>query len=178
MQRYSYFAAFTLLVLCAEIVAAQSHAAPAVSSQYDKFKDVTLVRVETMPVVNPGLSLALGFSGSYPGRVPITPRFVTAYFSSASNQEHGRYEHNTGVIVLADGERFRLGAATRSIRRIAGDAHLEFMSLDIPFKKLKWIIRAKKVEIQIGNTEFVLSPDYMKALRQFVRSFSPSSRAL
>ena len=85
--------------------------------KYDRFKDQTVMRLKPMPMLYGGnfmpsmpredlsISLLTFYSGD---KLTATPPSIGLYFESKSF--HQRSADNRETIVLADGERFRLGS--------------------------------------------------------------------
>jgi hypothetical protein len=140
---------------------------PEVKSEYDKFKDVTIVSLPPFFVIKPRpKGLQFGMMSGYKGNAPVTPKSILWIFFSPSPTESQTYAISHGVIVLADGERFNLGDTTHKLTYNEG-FFIEAMLLDVPFKTLVKISKAKSVEIQIGSTDFAASPQLLMAMREF-----------
>lgn len=153
--------------------ATKDYVTPKVDVEYDRFKDVTVVSVAPVFVINPNpTGLQFGLMSGYKGSTPITPKTVIGVFMSASPSEYEKYKISRGVIFLADGERLNSGTATHALDYRNG-FYIEAMLVDIPFEVLQKINGAKNVEVQIGSTEFVVSPVLQDAMREFVRKLAP-----
>jgi len=141
--------------------------------EYDKFKDVTQVSISPVFVIKPNpTGFQFGLMGGYKGKVPIVPKTILGIFYSVSSSEFRNYEITRSVIFLADNERINLGTATHALDYRNG-FYIEVMLIDIPFETLQKIGRAKIVEAQVGGTEFVVSPAYLEAMREYARKLTP-----
>jgi len=151
----------------------KDYVTPKVDVEYDRFKDVTVVSISPVFVISPNpTGLQFGLMSGYKGRTPITPKTVIGVFMSASPSEYEKYKISRGVIILADGERINLGTATHALDYRNG-FYIEAMLVDIPFEVLQKINRARSVEVQIGSTEFVVSPVLQDAMREFAGKLAP-----
>ena len=161
------------LALFARAAVAQDFVTPKVDVEYDKFKDVTQVRISPVFVIKPNpTGFQFGLMGGYKGRTPIVPKNILGIFYSVSDSEFRKYEISRSVIFLADYERIKLGTATHAVDYRNG-FYIEVMLIDIPFETLQKISRAKTVEAQVGGTEFVVSSTYLEAMREYAKKFAP-----
>ncbi|HEV3469089.1 MAG TPA: hypothetical protein VG148_07190 [Pyrinomonadaceae bacterium] len=151
----------------------KDYVTPKVDVEYDRFKDVTVVSISPVFVINPNpTGLQFGLMSGYKGKIPVTPKSVVGVFMSASPSEYEKYKISRGVIFLSDGERINLGTATHALDYRSG-FFIEAMLIDIPFETLQKINRAKTVEVQIGSTEFVVPSVLQDAMREFAGKLAP-----
>ncbi len=73
------------------------------------------------------------------------------------------------LIVVADGQQFRLGRMTLVRQDVNGvkliDVMAEVLEVSIPYKTFSTIARAEIVEMKVGETLFELQPNNIEALR-------------
>ena len=158
---------------CAAPAVTKDYVTPKVDVEYDRFKDVTVVSISPIFVINPNpTGLQFGLMSGYKGRIPVTPKSVIGVFMSASPSEYEKYKISRGVIFLVDGERINLGTATHAPDYRNG-FFIEAMLIEVPFETLQKINRAKTVEVQIGSTEFVVPSVLQDAIRVFAGKLAP-----
>jgi hypothetical protein len=141
-----------------------------VEQKYDKFKDTTNVTLKLRLLGDIADGLEVVVSHTFDGQKPITPTSIPVMFM-ATNKDL-KYALSHGLIFLADGERIKFEDVKYN-RLTVRDRFIEVMILTIPFNTLKKILAAKAVEAQLGKTEFVLSDEYLEALRDFASRVSP-----
>lgn len=160
-------ALFLTAVVTASAGQGASYDTPEVKVEYDRFKDVTVLSMPPFFVVRPRpVGLQFGMMSGYQGSKPVTPKNVLWIFFSVSPSEARTYAVSHGVIVLADGERIRLGDTTYRPTYNEG-FYIEAMLLDVPYDTLVKIANAKSVEIQIGSTDFAATPKLLETMREF-----------
>lgn len=146
-----------------------------VETKYDKFKDKTTVTLmlEMNIRLVPKEDLVFGSSSSFDGKKPtsIPDKLV---FTFISNSKIKQYEFSNSLIILADDERIRLGDA----KYIGGTSSFEpseIMIYTVSLENLKKIVAAKKIEMQIGKTEFALNDAQLNAVKEFYKQIIPQS---
>ena len=141
-----------------------------VEEKYDKFKDKTSVtlKLRLLGDITNGLEVVL--TETFAGQKPVTPTNFPVMFM-ATNKDL-KYYLSHGLIFLVDGERIKFDDVKYTKLTYQG-YFIEVMILAVPFNTLKKIVAAKKVEAQLGSTEFALSDDYLEAMRDFVSRVSP-----
>lgn len=146
-----------------------------VKSEYDKFKDLTVV---TIPVpqtsyrfdfIRPQFSAFAIYKGrkllSSPGNVGIN------FFSQSEDWE---YLECHEVNILADDQRIPIEETKHD--GTVGDGYvLEYINSRLGWKEVKMLSAAKTVEVKICNTKLKLNPQNMADLKEFVRLLTPSS---
>lgn len=173
---YSYLcrllikSAAAILIACASALAQDGSAAPAVSVDYDRFRNETTESVTVTPKLaggdeRPKLFVEARFT--YRGRkLGAAPR---TFFFSLKWIGPLHFEAENSFITLVDGERVRLRDMTRYERR----GYYEALGVDIPYRTFVRIASAKKVEMQVGTAEFEFTDEAMKALRELATRAKP-----
>lgn len=87
-------------------------------------------------------------------------------FSFSSQTETWKYLKYHPVGILADGKRLSLGKPDHDgdVLR-GGNGVLEHISVKVNLKEFLQIVWAQRVEVKVGETELVLSPEQLEALR-------------
>lgn len=162
--------ALASLVLALSTIPVLAQKPYSVTSEYDKFKDLTLVSSDFMRVSGSnwnGGQLDLSVQFTYPGRVATPPRGVLLYFWSATSD--WRFTELPALRAIADQERLDLGTATEIERQVHMDPSSvsvrEYVSVVIPLTLFQKLARAGSVEMQLGNIEFRLSDRHLATLR-------------
>jgi hypothetical protein len=124
-----------------------------------------------MSTFKPSATPALSAMGTYSGKhIVSSPPIV--YINFYSQSKDWEYLECHDVNILADGKRI-------SIIKTTHDGHvgegyvLEYVDSIISWDEVKKLSSAKNVEVQICNTEFVLSPKDMANLKELVRLLTP-----
>jgi hypothetical protein len=153
-----------------------------IESEYDKFRDETTVRLtylSPLPSIGP-VRLYIIPSFHYPGKIVKTPEFVVFWFQSSSSD--WQFLHDRELLAIVDGERIDLGEAlrvegtvnsSRSGRYSSSVSVSEMLGLKIPLETFLRIIKAKVVEMRLGNVGFKLADDHLEALKDFASRMSP-----
>jgi hypothetical protein len=155
---------FVLLSASVLAVGAQDWKPGEIKVDYDRFEDLTTIRIRPMPLdpsITDGISISALFA--FNGQTPPRREPITLQIISASDQ--WRYLYNRELILLVDGERMPMGMLARDFAVEQSGMFLESMSKIIPYDIFLRIANAKKVEGRIGRKEFEMTPDYLKAFR-------------
>ena len=154
---------------------------------YDKQKNETTESLRLMMVVEkpgtieahfpegnrklPSETLSMTAYFTYPGRTFIKPESVTLGFLSVVQGE-AKYKDTDEVRVRVDGQPLSLGRLHVADRQIDTfiemkdvDYWRETLELSVKTPEFLRIANAKKVTVELGNTEFDLSAEHMKSLR-------------
>lgn len=142
------------------------------TESYDKFKDRTVVETVSMSLRNPeapptifgdsfSMSLALVFAGNHSSGAP---RSILLSFTSHSKD--WTYLKNHRLIILADDARINLPDVVHegSIETSGGVSVNEYMVVPITADQLDQIVKAKRVEMQLGPVEFYVYPAYQQVM--------------
>jgi hypothetical protein len=146
-----------------------------VVTKYDKFKDKTSVslalQISGSPIPFEGLSLFVvtSFDGDKP---KATPELIG--FGLTAIGKSKQYSTSHSLICIADGERIRLGDG------IYSGQMKESMSIELMFYMpessfIQKIANAKKVEAQLGSTEFTLNENQLKLIKEFYSKVTPQT---
>lgn len=166
----------SLLILAfAPAVAAQKPGH--IETKYDRFDDRTLVQLDVMQVV----------SGKYDGI------YISANYACKGDVKNckpekillgilvlvkgGVYDGSGDLTVLADAERFPIGAMTRAgSKNITSESNVTrtLFGILISYDTFSKIVQSKKVEMRLDTTEFELTDANLDALRK-LRLFYLSS---
>lgn len=152
--------------------------------KYDKFKDVTFFSVSsrldlTLPSYirspyafessNPHLRAMFGCQGNVNDCFPYSD-YVSVIFSLFTSTWTFR---GAAIILLVDGERISLKGIEWD-GSVGGDGELlETLSTAIPGSTLLKLVRAKRVECQIGLYDFKFSADNFAAVNELATHISP-----
>lgn len=144
-----------------------------VTSEYDRFHDETVTKLEKTRVAGTDDDHALYLMLTYtvpskeqPGAKPHTP--MLSLFS-ISPTIHFSVERE--LIFLVDGERLKLG----QMLLIDVQPGKEWIMTALPIDALLRIARAKKVEARVADWEFTFNASQMKALRAFLLKTDPGN---
>ena len=154
---------------------------------YDKQKNETTESLRLMMVVEkpgtieahfpegnrtlPSETLSMTAYFTYPGRTFVKPESVTLGFLSVVQGE-AKYKDTDEVRVRVDGQPLSLGRLHVADRQIDTfiemkdvDYWRETLELSVKTPEFLRIANARKVTVQLGNTEFDLSAEHIKSLR-------------
>ncbi|MCI0392478.1 MAG: hypothetical protein MOB07_27415 [Acidobacteria bacterium] len=176
-----YITLLTVFLICTSFAAQKDRKLKYTVIEYDKFKDMTFVRVKPMSIgsftfqaIAGGLEISAMFSSK--GQKITKPETISLKIISTSNAFKHIDERARKLIVLADGEQFDLGTMQMedmgrgpSFSRYSGGI-VEEMSVSVSQEGFAKITNAKKVEMQLGSNEFSLKDKHLDAL-----SISPCS---
>ncbi len=94
-----------------------------------------------------------------------------SFFLSISKKK--QYSTSHSWIILADEERVKLGDGEYQGGGGNDSKAAEVIFHSISLENLRKITNAKKVEMQLGNTEFTLTESQVKTLKEFYRQITP-----
>jgi len=142
-----------------------------VQVQYDRFKQKTVVAIgPKFGETHPTLYVLSAFDGESLSKRPDVVAFM---FSAKSESWQYLDCHTTSLLV--DGKPLPLETEHDGSVMSGGDV-IEYIKSMITFEKFQQIASAKKVEVQICNTEFSLSDEDMNDLKQFVNLITPKTK--
>lgn len=191
-----WMAGLLILVLSAPIpLQAQaakraSQRAPTVKAEYDRFRDRTTVTFDRLTfggdvpigygVYAPELGLLSSYS--FTGKEPASPdsvelRFVAMNVRLSDRSIHWRHAADRGLILLVgDSLRLQLGEARYDTAAIR-DNGIENMRVTVPLATFLQIANASRLEGQLGRTEFALTEEQRRALRDFAGAIAAAKPA-
>lgn len=150
--------------------------------RYDKFDDVTTVRVGpffvSAELLNPNNNLQLytGFSFAGSGEPKTVEEFQLLFVSNSDDRWN--YLDDSTLKAIVDGERVSLGEATRKSdvgRRLFGEINLkESLLLRVPRATFERLARAERVEMRLGRKEIKIKDEHLQAFRDLL-SLSPAA---
>ncbi|MDX6611629.1 MAG: hypothetical protein QOD75_815 [Blastocatellia bacterium] len=152
-----------------------------INEKYDRFRDSTTISTSTMVLRNvpdENYSLGIAVSFSYQGSKPMRPESITLRFHLNSLRQMFLNEEDREVTLLIDGKRLKAGilrldsedtASTNAPSpNLKNTVYKTTWSLAIPAEAAEEIIKAEKVEMQIGNIEASLTRQQQDALNQLM----------
>lgn len=144
-----------------------------VNENYDKFKDQTTLRLMLLPIGEPipYNGLTLNFHTSYDGKT-ITSDTRNVTLLCISQTPTAQYNYSHSLIILADGIRFNIGDGfyNKSSDKVPV---IETMIYSIPIGSFQKIAASRKVEAQLGTTEFEFSTKYTALLKDYSIRLNP-----
>lgn len=168
------------LALVLVLVTGSLSPAQNVKSSYDKFKDLTNVETE---------KYSIGWAKNYrilvpememvavmqcPGKRAVCgPRNVGLIFI-AHTSDWQMSRHTQGILLI-DGQRAPLGAASYDGQVLSVDDLREYISFNIKPSLVKQLARAKKVELQLGNYEFDIPYDNLGVFEELGRHLATTA---
>jgi hypothetical protein len=145
-----------------------------IEEKYDKFKDRTSIslNMQLIGVKLDGLAILVtdGYEGNKPMPSKNASEKLPLTFLGVGDERKYKLFHS--LIILADDERIRLGDAAYLDLPIR-TKYVETMIFAVPYDTFRKIINAKKVEAQLGDTEFTFTEQHLEALRDFYSRIVP-----
>lgn len=156
--------------LSARLEAILNDAAPTghVTEEYDRVKDTTTLEGNLGAIhEEPNGTLILLITQVFEGKSRTKPR-GTVNLKFVSHSELGfMYSPSHDVSLTLDDVSFRDTAIRES--DVSDGFKIELMSVDIPRTQSKVFAKVKSVEGGLGSTEFRLTPNQIKVIREFAR---------
>lgn len=164
------------LILSALLIFAQTRQPGEIKATYDKFQDTSTVTLYYMPVPTEKFErLVMGAYFTHAGlSLKEAPPNVTLLFRSNSDGWKYLRRHQRGLILMVDDERIPLGSIERVEDEILSNGVIEYLGVVVSRSTFEKIANAKKVEAQLGRTEFHLTDGNLKYLREFLGKMNPS----
>jgi hypothetical protein len=144
-----------------------------VNVNYDKKKDLTTVRLESMilwenPVEFEQVSLGVLFE--YPKHIIITPKSVSLVFFSTAQYMTTFHSGELGAVI--DGVPLNLGTlelpGNRDLRSPKA-ALSERLRLSIPYQYFMRIAQGKTIRLDVGGNKYDLSESQIQSLNNFLQ---------
>jgi hypothetical protein len=141
-----------------------------ITEEFDRFKEATVVKL--LPVLGGprGKVNNLLVSYSYEGKVPAVPSTVN--FTLASQADSWMYLKCYDLSWLLDG-RIHMSPGSGHEGQVGDGYVLELITSKLSVDEFLQIVNAEKVEGKVCNTEFVLTPSQMEALRDVASRMQP-----
>src|SRR2546430_8919599 len=143
-----------------------------ITYDYDRFKDLTTVRVDVGQALL-GLELIVGYSAS--GYLPTKPDHFFFVFDSYSRDWRFLEERNRELNLLVDGQPLQLWVMERVKDKINTSTYglsvNERLFMTVPYEAFVRIAHAKLIEMQLASSEFRLSDKQTQVLRDLLTSF-------
>lgn len=149
-----------------------------VGREYDRFKDLTSVRLQPMKIPAPFVNYNVGIYDlwieagyAYQGQVTRQPDTVILIFGTQSRG--WSFAVSRDLTLLVDGERLSLGTTGHQGEpgSYLGSSWVrEAMFVQLPYGVFNKIANAKAVEVQLGSFEFALTERHLEGLRRLMDS--------
>jgi len=177
VHAFNFLALLSLSTASLAVVAQQSviPSASAPEVAYDKFSDKTEVRARVhladcadVKDLVPHVDMIIMYN--YAGQNPQPPTTVVIAVSFYERHFSGTPE----IIILADGQRLRLGNMTvnNEAYNVGNRAFFwQLLTVQIPFKTFLTMAQAKEIEMKIGDTEFAPPTIDRKAIQAVLPVF-------
>jgi hypothetical protein len=148
-----------------------------IQSQYDKFTDDVTVGLMQLQVAEKQSDLDdqrlyLTVLTQYHTRPKDIPDEVTLVFSSWSLWNN-RYTDEVRLDSIIDGERKSFGAVRPLGREVIKGKYVASLGIRISGQDFFRLVKAKTVEMRLGDVEFTLSDHAFQMLRAFVTRITP-----
>lgn len=141
----------------------------AITSKYDRFKDITIVRTSRMALRGGKRTLRMYADFSYSGKEPRQPDKVNIYFYAAAARPVFR-EDDLELNFLVDDERVPVGAMRLIDEDKTKSLIKQTVSVALPYETFVKIAKGKKVELQVGGLEYKLTDAHLDAFRKLLES--------
>jgi len=141
-----------------------------IEKKYDRFTKKTTISTKLSPFSSKGPKLCCGpfiFEGEI---LKKSPKEAPIFFMSRNDDWEYLNCHHTYLLV--DGEPVDLGEGIHH-GEVGSGYVLEFIFHEVPFTLLQKLALAKKVEVKICNTEFVLTREDSSDLQEYIRFLTP-----
>jgi len=147
-------------------------------SEYDRFTDQRQIRLYNLLVgeqtgdlrfVKLYVSLGTDYSS---GRTPQAPKYVALVFSAWTLLEY-RFAKPEPLYALVDGQRKSYGYFETAGNQIINGKYVSSVVGRVTYEDFKEIVKAKKVEMRIGNIEFGLTEGTHNKIREFATMITP-----
>jgi hypothetical protein len=150
----------------------------AIERTYDRFKDHTLLDLnldDDTKRQEPPLSMSLFYFSKGVTRGPMKSG-ETIHFMLATHGKEWRYLTYRRLILLVDGERMDLDEPTHSGDVVSGGVR-EIMQAHLSRQQLLQLANARRVEVELGSTQFDLSAERLVAIKDFAARLGVDSEA-
>ena len=140
-----------------------------VDTSYDRFDDVTTVRVEHLATDQPDhrLAAAWAYFGKIPGAPPTVVRLSVTRIGS-----DWKYVSSRAVAALADDVRVPVGEASHAHEPLPKGEIRETVEFDVPVEGFLRMARAgRELALRIGTQELLIGEEERLALRELAVSF-------
>lgn len=135
-----------------------------ITATYDKFKDITTLKLQSMEVGEGVYLYALAMCSGM--RLPSSTDNVHFLFSLHNNS--WQCLNGCGVTFLINGKRVSFGVADHVDRKVGGAYGVqEVVAIEVPYDLFLTIASSSDVEVQAGRDEFTLKTKHKEALRDF-----------
>ena len=138
-----------------------------ISSKYDRFKDITLVRTSRMLVRGNKRSIRVQAEYSSVGKTQAKPEKISLYFYSSASRPLFR-EDELDLNFLADEKRLPLGKMRLDDEEKTKSTVKQAVVISMSFEVFEQIAGAKKVEFQVGDLEYKMTDTHLDAFRKLL----------
>lgn len=136
-------------------------------SSYDRFKDITKVKLTTSssgdPLPYPGVLLI--FSVEFPGKT--FPKNKEIIISTVNTEKISRVHSASTLIFLANNQRIKLENAFHSLIPSKEQTTVVFGAFSITQTNFAKLANSKTLEAQFDDVEFTFSENQLQLLKQF-----------
>ena len=128
-------------------------------------------RPEDIPKVDV-LSIETQVEG--PGKEPMEPESVSFRLTSYSHGQTYKYQNDSKLSLFINGTLFLAGTCRPSFANIdpRGSVEEEYFSPNISYEQFSTLLRANKLSMRFGGTEFEIKGENLGALKDLDRSVS------
>jgi hypothetical protein len=148
-----------------------------VKSKYDKPQDTTTTEVGPMILYGRLSNLPeyrLSASFTYPGKHYSTPAAIKLAFEIYINPKQNSYARQNSILLfIADGRRYSYGPLERRDYKEGKEIAIEWLSVEVTSRgycqMMASLIKAKQVDLYIGETGIRLSMEQVGALEALAR---------
>jgi hypothetical protein len=156
-----------------------------IQARYDGFNNETVIALRKMRIIcgrDNGLPnetcVNVAATLHAPGKQLDYVRYATLQLIFETKDWDRRHSPNQrDLAVVANGETIKLGRMALVKQDVATDQLIDVMKevleVSLPYKVFDKIARADFVELKVGNSEFVLQPKNMAALRELNNRVKP-----
>lgn len=162
--KQSSYVGVSLLVHCLAAHWLVAQAVPPISVEFDRFKNVTVVRMEEVSLAE---DVELNAFYSFAGQSQRKPQAGVALHFSRRGEDWEYLSYHEAVFLLDDRTRVDIGGGSHS-GHIGSGYVLEQIFWNLNRSQATQIARAKKVEMRVGTSEFVWSDSLRRGFQQLV----------
>lgn len=146
-----------------------------IDSRYDRFKDVTRSQTIRMLIRSKQRAIRMQADFTSPGKGGKVPEKVRLTFVVRTAKPIFRSEDDREITFLIDGDRLALGPAP-ILSEDEGKATIQqIIGHQIAWATFEKMIKAKKLELQIGESEYQITDKHIEAFRALAEAAESKS---
>lgn len=138
-----------------------------ITDNYDRFKDITVVRTSRMLLRDGKRSIRTHAEYSFAGKNPMKPEKVALYFHASAARPLFR-EDDLELNVLVDDERIAAGTMRLSDEEKTKSTVRQTVIITLPYEIFARIANGNKAELQIGTLEYKMTDTHLDAFRRLL----------